>query len=127
MNNYYIFRVSIPVKARQLDIDAKGIVKNMTETVFLSKVLEKESESITFSLDKRVSGFPQFFVNDKTYSYAFVDDKLVKVNDVSYDSQRRLATLNINQTLKKNQKIVFSALVNYELTDNEQIFVEVER
>lgn len=126
--NYYIFYLSIPVKTRQLDVDKDGNVKNILETVFLDKIMEKDSNQITFGFDREISGFPQFFVSDTTtFAFAFADNKFIKVKDLNYDTEGRKITLTFNDNLKKNQRIMLPILTAYELLDSEQIFVEVER
>lgn len=126
--NYYIFTLSIPVKAKQLDIDSNGNVKNILETVFLNKTMEEDSNNVTFVVEKTISGFPQFLANEATtFSYAFVDDKFTKIKDINYDSENKKVTVTFDSTLKKNQKVSLPVSASYELSDGEQISIEVER
>lgn len=125
--NYYIFRLSIPVKERQLDIDKYGNVKNILETVLFNKILDKDTNVISFSVDKIISGLPQFFVKGETFAYAFVDNEFTKIKEMNYDEKNKSISLTFDMNLKKGQKIALPALAAYDLSDGEQIYVEVER
>lgn len=125
---YYIFTLCIPVKARQLDIDKDGNIKNILETISLKKTMEVDGNKIIFNVDGKISGFPQFLAKEgSTFAYVFVDDKFTEVKDINYDEENKKITLAFDGNLKKGQKIMLPVLATYDLSDKEQIFVEVER
>ncbi len=71
--------------------------------------------------------FPQFFVNGQTFAYVFVDGKFTKLKEIDYDEEKKKIVLVFDKALQKGQEITLPILADYQLKDNEQIFVEVER
>lgn len=122
---YYVFRLSLPVIVRQLDIDSNGKVENITQTLQLTKTLNENSKLIIFELNQKISGTPQFFTPPNTYAYAFVDDKFTKLNNVEINNNKIILTFE--KELKKGETVVFSLLASLALQDNETIEVEAER
>lgn len=122
---FYVFRLSIPIEVKQMDINQNGNVKNIMKTVQLKSSLVKNSKSITFPLTRKISGTPQFFSDKGTYSYVFVNGRLEKLENVTID--KNILTLSFTRTVKKGEEIIFPVFASYELKDDEFIEIEVER
>lgn len=122
---FYVFRISLPIKIRQLDIDSNGRIKNIMETVNLENILDKNSKNVTFSLTQKISGTPQFFSDNGTYAYAFVDGSFEKVENVEIGQNR--INLSFTKEIQKGKKIIFPILAPYTLSENDNIEVEIER
>ncbi|MDO8657396.1 MAG: SGNH/GDSL hydrolase family protein [Candidatus Levybacteria bacterium] len=122
---FYVFRLSLPIRIRQLDIDQNGEIKNITQTVQLEKILTKNSKSVVFSSVRKISGTPQFFADKNIYSYAFVDNNLEKLEKVEVNENT--ITLSFTKEIKEGKKIMFPILTSYTLSENETIEIEIER
>lgn len=122
---FYVFRISLPVKIKQLDIDQNGSVKNIMETIQLENVLNRNSKTVTFSLTQKISGTPQFFSDNGSFAYAFVDNNFEKLENVEINNNS--ITLSFGQEIKKGQKVIFPISALYKLKENETIQVEIEK
>lgn len=122
---FYVFRISLPVKIKQLDIDQNGSVKNIMETIQLENVLNRNSKTVTFSLTQKISGTPQFFSDNGSFTYAFVDNNFEKLENVEINNNS--ITLSFGQEIKKGQKVIFPISALYKLKENETIQVEIEK
>ena len=122
---FYVFRLSLSIKVRQLDIDQNGNAKNILETVQLGSTLMKDSKTVTLPFTKKISGTPQFFADKNTYPYAFVDGNLERLKNVEINDNAII--LSFGKEIKKSKKITFPILISQELQDSEFIDIEVER
>lgn len=123
---FYVLRLSLPVSVTQLDIDSSGNVVSIAKIQQLETTLEKDSTTVTFPINETISGLPQFFqATGNTYSYAFINDKFEKLQNAVQNDKS--VTLNFPKNLKKGDRVTFPLFASYELTDSDNIKVEVER
>lgn len=124
LNPYILIRFNLKVGLKQIDFNEDGLIENITKTIELEKISEKDSTSITISTPQTLLGFPLLFEPTKTFYYAFVDQALTKVENI--EQTKDTIILKFDHIIKKGQKVIISSAVDYTLSEEESLRVEVE-
>lgn len=124
-HDFYEFRLILDAGIKQLNIKDDGTISDVARTISLHQKLEKNTSKISFLVSERLSGIPTFTENPTTnYHYAFVNDSLIKLEDV--EIQSGAVNLTFGKELHKGDSVVFPAFVSYTIDGNEVLFIETQ-